>query len=140
MPALSTPRAKAESLKIHEERGPAEAARQTGIPKNMIVSWAKRNGVQTVAVANTAAAVEMAKLTRTEKMERLTDLMIEEAIRTVEDMSKPITVPGAFAPVELPKPAPVHRKDLAKTLHALFDKIQLATGGPTENTLDPRKG
>jgi hypothetical protein len=51
--------------------------------------------------------------------------MIEEAIRTVEDMSKPITVPGAFAPVELPKPAPVHRKDLAKTLHALFDKIQL---------------
>jgi hypothetical protein len=61
------PEQKAECPKIHEERGPAEAARQTGIPKNTIVSWAKRNGMQTVAVANTAAAVEMSKLTRTEK-------------------------------------------------------------------------
>lgn len=30
------------ALVPHEERGPAEAARQTGIPKNTTASWAKR--------------------------------------------------------------------------------------------------
>ncbi len=122
------------ALDIYEKSGAAEAARQTGIPKPTITSWARRAGLQSDAPQNHKAAIEMSQLSRLEKQERLTDLMVDEAIRTVQDMNSPITVAGAFSPVKLPKPEPRHRKDLAVTLGVLFDKVQLATGGATNRT------
>lgn len=98
------PEQKAEALKIHEERGPAEAARQTGMPKNTIASWAKRKGVQTVTVANTAVAVEMAKLTREASREELRDELLasaRESLRAMDD-KMPVVTNAAGNVVKIP--------------------------------------
>jgi hypothetical protein len=93
MPASKyTPGEKATALSLHEELGPAEAARQTGIPKNTIASWAKRAGVQTVAAAATAAAIEMAKLTREQKRESFRDDLLEGAIKRLRSMDDEMTL------------------------------------------------
>lgn len=93
MPASKyNPEQKAKALDLHEKLGPAEAARQTGIPKNTIASWAKRGGVQTVAVANTAAAVEMAKLTREASREELRDELLASARERLRAMDEKMPV------------------------------------------------
>lgn len=49
---------KTEALRIYEAQGPAEAARQTGIPKGTIAAWGRRSGVRTSATQNTREANE----------------------------------------------------------------------------------
>lgn len=49
---------KAEALTLYETVGPAEAARQSGIPKGTIAAWAKRTGVRTSATQNVREANE----------------------------------------------------------------------------------
>lgn len=53
---------KAEALRIYQAEGTTAAAKQTGIPKPTISSWARRDGVRTVRNQRTADAVEAATL------------------------------------------------------------------------------
>jgi hypothetical protein len=49
---------RAEALKVYQAYGPTAAGHQLGIPKETIMSWAKKAGVHTVRTSATRAAVE----------------------------------------------------------------------------------
>lgn len=52
-----------EALRLYAELGPAEAARQTGIPAGTVRSWAARSGATGERTEQATAAVEAARLT-----------------------------------------------------------------------------
>ncbi|HKU03972.1 MAG TPA: hypothetical protein VJQ80_14285 [Arthrobacter sp.] len=59
MPAAKyTQEQRAEALALYETHGPTAAGKQLGIPKETIMSWAKRAGVHTVRTEATRKAVE----------------------------------------------------------------------------------
>lgn len=70
---------KAEALRLYAEHGPAEAARITGIPAPTVRSWARRNGVASVATPERQAAIEAARLTWTQRRTTLTAQLGEAA-------------------------------------------------------------
>ncbi len=117
-----TPEQKADALASYVEHGAAETARRTGIPEGTLVSWAHRNGVQSVATERTQAAVQAMQAKWAERRA----VMVDE-IGAVAHM--------ALARVEqsIAKENPSGRdaKDFATTMAILVDKAQLLGGDAT---------
>lgn len=111
---------KAHALDVYATEGPAEAARQTGIPKGTIASWAHRTGTQTVCNERAAARVEAAQMKWAERRQAMVDrigTIAEKALTVVEDNLDLGTTSKA--------------KDAATTMAILVDKAQLLGGDAT---------
>lgn len=117
---------KAEALALYAEVGAAEAARQTGINRGTIVSWASRNGVAADATPNLLKATEVAAARRT-------FVATEFRARMVETLAK---VAEKAAAVELERlagsKATLHEVVGART-RAIHD-LQLLAGEPTDRS------
>lgn len=108
---------KAEALRLYQEQGPAAASRATSIPKGTIVSWARRQGLQSDGAAKTKAATEAASL--------------DAAKTRALAVGKSITLAGklldrldAAVDVEAEMPA----KDLAVIFGIVADKHKVLAG------------
>jgi len=73
-----------EALRLYAERGPAEAARATGIPAATIRSWAKRSGAQPLRSEKGRAAVEASRLSWEQRRAELTVRLGEVAAGLLE--------------------------------------------------------
>lgn len=80
---------KAEALRIYENEGPSEAARQTGIPKGTIAAWGKRTGVQTYAAQNTREATEVAQANNAERRANLVKRLYGVAEQSMDLIESP---------------------------------------------------
>ncbi len=81
-----TPEQKAEALRLYAEVGPSEAARQTGIPKSTVESWARRTGARTVATEQTRAATEAVRAESLATRERIRSKVLQRADRVLDRM------------------------------------------------------
>lgn len=119
MPApRHTPEQKARALELYHDHGPAEASRQTGIPKNTITSWGVRAGLHSVAPERTRAAVEAHQLDVAVVSTRLAALLA----RTAVDRQEWIVEQHAAKDVRA-----------AQTVAAIaIEKMQLLTGKATQ--------
>src|SRR5579884_2247292 len=147
-----------EALRLYKECGPAEASRRTGIPAKTITSWAERSGMQSDAPANIARAVEVARLTREQRKERLAHDLLSDAERLRAQLWNPakvhhwgststregnvVTTYTEFMEHEIPEPTFGDKRALMAAFAAAVDKFQLLTGGATsrnENRLRPEE-
>lgn len=123
---------KSQALALYKEHGPGEAARRLHIPSKTITSWANRAGVQSDAPAKTAAATEMARLTRDQKREKLRGLLLDKAIDLIEDMDGKMQVVTQRGEVVILDCLPANsKKDLATASAILIDKFRLEVGEAT---------
>jgi len=82
-----------EALDCYREHGPAEAGRRLGIPSGTIRSWARREGLATVAPQERKAAVDAARLTWEQRRCDLRQRFGEVAGELLADL--PVTNPNA---------------------------------------------
>lgn len=90
MPASKyTEAQRAEALDLYKTDGPTAVEKQLGIPKNTVMTWAKKAGVRTVRTENTRKAVEAkiadGKLRRQGIMHRL----YGQAEKILDDLEAP---------------------------------------------------
>jgi transposase-like protein len=118
-----SPEQKAEALALYAEVGAAEAARQTGIAKGTLQSWAHRTGVATTCNEQRQANVDALKAKWDERRQE----MIHE-IGAVAQM--------ALARTEQAIATSRSReaKEFATTMAILVDKAQLLSGAATSRT------
>lgn len=135
-----------EALLLHRSVGPAEAARQTGIPKATITSWARRQGVHTNAPVEREAAVESSVLAAEARRLALAESLLGDVEGLRRRLFRPMTYVhvktvagpvGAGASVEtvdvdMDQPVPADQLRLVQAIAALVDKVQLLTGQATE--------
>ena len=119
-----TPEQKQEALRIYEKLGPAEASRQTGIPKGTIKSWASRDELQpvaTVAADNMKAANEVLSLTRDQKRIKLQDEVLDKARIVIGRIDRTLATAKDC-------------KDLAMAGERLLNMFRLEMGEATSRT------
>lgn len=146
---------KTAALAVYVEHGPAEAERQTSIPRRTISSWARRTGVQTEAPEKTKAAVEAAALTIEQRKQALAGRLLTEAAALLDQLHAPtvhreiVKLPGrivaefddagepiyssAWTVAEVHRPGPTtgEVKTLMIAAAIAVDKVQVLTGGAT---------
>jgi len=84
MAAAYTDLQRQTALALYAERGPAAAARATGIPSATIRSWAKRSGAQRLRSEKGRAGTEAARLTWEQRRAELTVRLGEVAAGHLE--------------------------------------------------------
>lgn len=108
------------ALALYAKDGPAEAARQTGIPKGTIASWARRTGVHTAAPATSTTATIVAAQRWAERRLSIADTFgaaAEEFMHLAMQHAR-----GGEGKTA---------KDLALCSAIAFDKAELRAGGVT---------
>jgi len=129
-----TPEERSHALELYVRVGPCQAARETGIKKPTIRSWAKKAGLKppTEHIGEAAKATE-ARIAakRAAIKEKLIDRAAEMLERMGESMS--VWVGSGATPVEVKveKPPAGVCKDLATTVGILIDKFRLEAGEVT---------
>lgn len=143
--ARYTDEQKTEALALYVEHGPSEAARQTGIAKGTLASWAHREGLQTSATENLAVATEAALVRLADRKAQLaSDLMddierlrlqlfapcVEKKIMTVGtgDGRSKVVVGEA----RRTQPTFTEQRQIMTALAIAVDKVQILTGEATE--------
>ena len=109
---------KSAALESFAEAGPAEASRQTGIPKSTIAMWAAQAGVRTFGTEKTQLATEARKARIAENRAKGEELLSEVYVAFLEDAKKPNQKAGA-------------RKDLMMGAAVALDKLRLENGEAT---------
>lgn len=141
-----TPEQRQQALELHRSHGPAEAARQTGIPKGTIASWARRLGVETNVLVEREEAVEASALQAEQRRLDLAEALLADVAglrarlfagmtyQVVKTISGGKDMPGSVEVVELDEsmPIPADQLRLVQAIAALIDKVQLLTGEATE--------
>ena len=90
MPASKyTDAQRAEALTLYEAEGPTAAGKKLGIPKETIMSWAKRAGVHTVRTDNTRAAVEAKVVDGRLRRANIADRLYGQAEKILGDLEAP---------------------------------------------------
>lgn len=121
--AQYTPQQKADALVLYAQHGAAETARRTGIPEGTLMSWAHRNGVQSLAAEQTRAAVEAAKAKWDERK-----------LKMVHEIGSVAQMALAQAEAAVMDGKGRDAKDFATTMAILVDKAQLLSGAATQRT------
>lgn len=90
MPASKyTEAQRAEALSLYESQGPTAAGAQLGIPKETIMSWAKKAGIRTVRTEATRAAVEAKVVDGKLRRQELAALLLEDAHKLRKQLWEP---------------------------------------------------
>lgn len=135
-----------EALRIGRSEGWAAAARQTGIPKATISSWARRQGVATSVVVEREEAVEASALVAEQRRLDLAEAMLGDIAglraRLFARMSYAhVKVVGGGKDmagdvetvwVDCDQPVPADQLRLVQAVGVLVDKVQLLSGEATE--------
>jgi hypothetical protein len=80
---------RAEALSLYESSGPTAAGAQLGIPKETIMSWAKKAGIRTVRTEATRAAVEAKVVDGKLRRQELAALLLEDAHKLRKQLWEP---------------------------------------------------
>lgn len=115
--AAWAPDVRERALAIYLERGPAEASRQTGVPKGTIAAWAHRKGLQTLAPENLARAVETSEARRELHLAELAEDLVVIARDRAKRLRQSITADS--------------EREIAQVMAIAIDKAQLLTGKAT---------
>lgn len=135
-----------EALRLFRSHGPAEAARQTGIPKATVASWARRQRVQTNVVVEREEAVEASALQAEQRRLDLAEGMLRDigglrarlfrpmTYHHVKTVAGPVGIGASVEVVDLDldQPVPADQLRLVQAMGVLIDKVQLLTGEATE--------
>ena len=103
------------------EVGPAETGRRLGVPSGTVRSWAKREGLTTVASEKRQAGVAAARLTWDQRRCEMTLRLGEVAAQMLDR--------AADAP-------PAKTKNLATAMAIMVDKAELLAGATNRSTGD----
>lgn len=124
---------KREALKLYAEHGPAEAGRQTGIPRATISQWAKRSGVTVTRAKNVREATKAAADKAAELREKLKLDCRNRAVDLVGRMAEVETlfVGKDGERVQVDRATAIACKDLAVAAGVLIDKAELLDGRAT---------
>lgn len=124
---------KREALKVYAEYGPAEAGRQTGIPRGTISQWARRAGVTDTRRKNTTEATKAAAEKAAKLRESLKLLSRERAVDLIERMTElHIEFVGKDGRrEEIDRATAAACKDYAVAVGVLIDKAELLDGRAT---------
>lgn len=130
---------KARALAIYAESGPAEASRQTGIPRGTVSQMARRAGVTVTRSEQIAGAVEAAKATMAQRRAELADIMLREAQVEMQRLRSSVresrvSAKGDLVQWEEPEPSPADRRAIATTAAILVDKSNLLSGEATSRS------
>lgn len=148
---------KTQALQLYVEHGPAEAERQTAIPRRTISSWARRTGTQPAAPGKMAEAIAASALTLEQRKQALAGRLLTEVSLLLDQLHEPVverkivTLPGKIllAPAEGDEGEPVltsgwttaevqrvqptfaEQKTIMVSAAIAVDKVQVLTGGAT---------
>lgn len=87
MPASKyTEEQRAEALKLYEAEGPTAAGKKLGIPKETIMSWAKRAQVHTVRTESTRKAVEAKVVDGKLRRQNIVHRLYGQAEKVLDDL------------------------------------------------------
>lgn len=87
MPASKyTETQRAEALSLYQSLGPSAAGKQLGIPKETIMSWARKAGVHTVRTERTRNAVEAKVMDGKLRRAGITERLYGQAERILDDL------------------------------------------------------
>lgn len=90
MPASKyTEAQRAEALALYETNGPTAAGEQLGIPKETIMSWARKAGVHTVRTEATRAAVEAKVADGKLRRQNIIHRLYGQAEKMLDDLEAP---------------------------------------------------
>ena len=90
MPASKyTEAQRAEALSLYESQGPTAAGQALGIPKETIMSWARKAGVHTVRTENTRKAVEAKVVDGKLRRQSITERLYGQAEKILDDLEAP---------------------------------------------------
>lgn len=138
------PALRERALAIYAEKGPAEASRQTGIPRGTISQQARAAGITVIRTSRTREATAAAKLSMEQRRAELADTLLERAIVEAQRLGEKVTERrvssnGTLVTWEEPEPLPADRRNIAQTLSTLVEKSNLLSGQATARTetLDP---
>lgn len=110
-----TPEERDAALRLYEAEGTSAAAKQTGIPKSTIQSWARAAGVRTVRDENVRARVEAAQLDNAQRRARLISELYdlaEDGVRLLKNPDQYQTImKGSFGVEEAQRPGFVPAQD-----------------------------
>ncbi len=134
---------KATAVALLQAVGPAEAARQLGISKGTISSWASRAGVYSDAAASaTAAAIEARTLTIAERKAALADGLMLDAQRIRAELFRGRIERKAFGPgkdhdsevvdIEYSTSSDTQRKTAVESIAKIVETVNLLTGEATQ--------
>ncbi len=112
-----TPEQRAEALQLYETQGPKRAAKETGIPRNTITTWAQTAGVSSSRASKTRAASDAlsADAARTRAEAALKAIVLAD--RLLDLLSERIADEAGDIPA----------KDLAVMFGIVSDKHRLLT-------------
>ena len=124
---------KREALKLYAEHGPAEAGRQTGIPRATISQWAKRAGVTVTRAKNVQEATKAAAEKAAQLREKLKRDCRSRAVDLVERMAEVETlfVGKDGDRVTVDRATATACRELAVACGVLIDKAELLDGRAT---------
>lgn len=134
---------KAEAVALLQAVGPAEAARQLGISKGTISSWASRAGVYSDAAASaTAAAVEARTLSIAERKAALAEGLMADAQRIRGELFAKRVEKKAFGAnqwhdsevvdIEYSTSTDAQRKTAVESIAKIVETVNLLTGEATQ--------
>ena len=127
-----TPDQKTEAVDLADEHGPAEASRQTGIPRRTITSW--RTEPAQATKEKTVAAREQLAASNATKRERLRTLLLDRSLDMLERMEGEHHDYRGTNEITLPRPPAQAVKDLSISVGILIDKYRLEMGEATGRT------
>lgn len=146
-PAKYDAATKTRALAIYVERGPRDAAAETGVPVGTISSWAKRAGLQSQAGENLAAAVEARSLRLELKRSELAERMYDESAKLLDQLWRPTTYfkivtvgtgdgtsDVAVGRAEVEQPTFRDQQAIMTSVGIAVDKAQLLSGEATERS------
>lgn len=130
MPASRyTAEQRTEALRIYEAEGPTAVKDQLGIPKQTVMSWAKKAGVRTVRTARTREATEARAVDLKASRQELTALLLEDAHRLRKQLWEPARLvnfggkDNTLAEVTLDEPLFVDKKNILSAVGIAVDRV-----------------
>ncbi len=126
-------KARDTALRIYVEEGPAEAAKETGISRTTITTWANREGVTADRTKNTQKATEASAADAAAKREKLKVECRTRALDLLERFNRSheyfVGKDGDRVALDAPQAGDI--KDYAIAIGVLIDKAELLDGRAT---------
>jgi len=147
MPNHYTAEQKAEALRLYVDLGPAEAARQTGVPAGVVSKWGQRAGLVSETAELTARATETAKANREARKAALAEALLGDAEKLRARLWQPAkltnwgsqservgsvtTTSTIYQEQEIAEPPYKDKLEILRSVATAIDKSQLLAGEAT---------
>lgn len=130
-----SPEEKQKAIDAYLAHGVQQASQLTGIKPKTISSWVSQAGVAKDLSKNRQIAVTRSQEEFELRRENLKHRILDEAESLLDSMSSSVTVITKEGKEVTVPASPRDKQALMTGFGIAFDKLQLATGRPTENTI-----